>query len=354
MRCSTTRLVVALAAACVVVPAADAFSAPPTRIQRFKSSSGRTIIEYYAYSSGPCGGPTSCNFRGFITVPAGFPEAEVFLSGVRLEAGVQADRVSQIAATVNRFRYDSATGALEVGVTASLVTQSRQAFSYVATFVVILTQPGVASYSPISTGCAGVASCRITRSLPAAVPAGMTYIGLATQNWNLGAAGDIPLNAVSGHLDGIQINPPSVDVEYLCVMQDARARNRMFCEWGAKVIAFDPAEMEPHGSPIFPQYTFVGMNTPNRHAWVNHSPSPSHTPIAGFLDAFEGLSLWYGAGIQNPIWLVDSSAGNFAISVTAPDTALTEYGIFLGTAFGNQVSAAHYSFQGSRAFGFLK
>jgi hypothetical protein len=335
--------------------ATEALGAPPVRTRLFASSSGRTAIVYFTYASGPCGGALTCNFRGPIKVPPGFAQTEVFLSGVEWEAAGQADPLSQVAATVQRLSYDSTAGALEIGINASLTTQTRQSYSYILTFVVILTQAGVASFVPISTGCAGVGNCRIVRSVPGAVPAGMKYIGLATYNWHLGTqGGDILLNALSGHQDGLKIAPPNVDVEYRCVMQDARARNRMFCEWGAKVIAFDPSEMEQNGSTIFPQYTFLGLNTPNRHAWINQSASPSQAKLSGFLDAFEGLSLWYATGMQNAVWRIESSAKNHALTLSAPGIALTEYGMFLGTAFGNSVGAASYSYQESRAFGFLK
>lgn len=342
----------------VLAPEADAAS--PQLAQQFRSSSGRTAIEYFTYDSGTCGAGLPCNFRGSIKVPAGFDQVEVFLSGFKLEAAKQSDALSQVMATVTKHRYVVATGELELSISAVLNTRSGQNYSYNIGFVVILTESALAQFTQVGGGCAGVASCRIKRTIPAAVPAGMKYIGFATQNWHLGShSGPLLVNTLSAHQDGLTVQSPVVNLNYLCVMRDGRGKNRMFCEWGAKVIAFDPAEMEQNGSSIFPQYAFMSWGSNVRHLWTEQSSSPSRRPIAGFFDAFEGLTLTYQTfpytpGIQNPIWLIESSAGNFSVSGVAPDTALTEYGIFLGTKFGNYTTTRQYGHQESRAFGFLR
>lgn len=356
---ATIPYVCALAAGLWLVPSAAAAPAP-VLIQHFQSASGKTNIEYYSYDAPACGASGSCMFRGVIKVPPGFEQAEVFLSGFRVDAVQQADAVQQVSATVNKYRYDAAAGDLEVSVGAVLRTRSGQDYSLHVSFVVVLTGNDVARFTAINTGCAGVLNCTITRSLAAAVPAGMRYIGLATQNWHIGSAsGPLLLNTLSGHLDSLTVAPPAVNLDYLCVMQGGKRKNKMFCEWAAKVIAFDAAEMEPAASPIPPAYTFLAWNVATRAFWANHTTISSHTPIAGFLDAFEGLTLTYQnfpyvPGVQHPIWQIESSADNFRIDPTASDTAVTDYGIFLGTRFGNTTTAAPYAYQESRAFGFLR
>ena len=360
MSLSRTVRLIAMLLVSSLFSAAIAGAATPTLTQTFVSSSGRTAILYFTYDVAPCGGGVACSFRGDVKVHKGYEGAEVFLSGFRLEGLKQADAVSQANATVQKFRYDPLTGAMEVGVNGAIVTASGQQYAMSVTFVVVLTRGGVARFTPISTGCTGVANCNITRSLPSAVPAGMQYIGLATSNWSLGSSsGPLVLNTISGHLDALTVAPPQVDLTYQCTMQDGSAANRMWCEWGAKVVAFDPSEMAQNGSTIFPQYTFIGLNTPSRHAWTEHALNPARTPIMGFLDAFEGLTLTYQTfpnvpGTQYPIWLIESTATNFRIDPSASDTALTDYAIFLGTKFGNYTTAEKYAYQESRAFGFLR
>jgi len=355
----TVRLIAVLLASSLFC-AATASAATPTLTRKFLSSSRRTAILYFTYDASPCGGGVACGFRGVINVYKGYDVAEVFLSGFRLEALAQADAVSQVNATAQKFNYDPATGAMEVGVNSGVATASGQQYATSVTFVVLLTRNGVASFTPISSGCAGVASCSITRSLPGAVPAGMKYIGLATSNWSLGSgSGPLVLNTLSGAIDALTVSAPQVDLRYLCMMQDGSAANRMWCEWSAKVVAFDPAEMEQNGSSVFPQYTFLAWNTPSLQAWTEHATSPSHARIRGFLDAFEGLTLTYQTfpsvpGAQNPVWLIESTASNFRIDPNAADTALTDYGIFLGTKFGNALTAQNYAYQFSRAVGFLR
>ena len=352
-------VVVILGAICLMA-STEASAASPVQTQKFKSSSGKTQIEYYAYKSGQCGAGLSCDFQGSIHVARGYEQAEVFLSGFELEAATQADAVSQVTVSVSKKRYIASTGELNLSVIAVLRTRSGQNYSYRVSFVVILTAGNVAYFSPVSTGCSGVASCRIVRSFPSAIPRRMHYIGIATHNWSVGSlSGPLVLNTLSAHQDGLTVQPPSVHIEYLCAMWDKTQNKRMFCEWGAKVIAFDPAEMEQNGSSIFPQYTFASWGTNVRHYWTNHSASPSRTRIAGFLDAFEGLTLTYQTfpympNVQYPVWLIESSAGNFQVSGNAPDTALTDYGIFLGSNFGNYTTAQKFAFQESRAFGFLR
>jgi hypothetical protein len=344
----------------VLLAALDAAAATPVQTQQFLSASGRTYVAYYDYDGGPCGAGVACDFRGVIHAKPGFEQAEVFLAGFRMETGLQADAVSQVSASAQRFRYDPATGDVEVGVGSTLRTRSGQSFSYHVTFVVILTAHGVAQFTTVSSGCAGVANCHIARTLAGAVPAGMRYIGLATSIWHFGSSsGPIVLNTLSGDVDSLTVSPPSVNLDYLCVLQAQRPKGRMFCEWSAKAIAFDPAEMTPNGSPIFPQYTFLSWNTTARAQWVNQSGQPSHLPIAGFLDAFQGLTLTYqtfppSVPAQSPVWSIESSAGGFHVDPTFPDVAMTQYGIFFGTTFGNSTSAKAYAYQSSRAFGFLR
>jgi hypothetical protein len=221
-----------------------------------------------------------------------------------------------------------------------------------------LTDPSVASFSQISSGCVGTARCTISRSLATAVPAGMQNIGLATNDWDIGSdSGPLRLNALSAHIDGLTVSPPTVNLNYLCVMQDATGQNRMFCEWAAKIVAFAPSEMEQNGSFIFPQYTFLGQNIASRQAGPVQDASPSGAKISGFLDAFEGASLFYDplspnpAATDNVIWWIEAFADSFA--VTAPSAASRGYGVFLGTKFGDTLAAAPFDYQVSRAFGFL-
>jgi len=129
----------------------------------------------------------------------------------------------------------------------------------------------------------------------------------------------------------------------------------MYCEWAAKVIAFDPKEMEQMDHRYFLNTHFI-LGTNVRQFWTEHSKSPSLSPIAGFLDAFEGLTLPIRHFLirpvrQNLVWLIESSASKFNKNANAPDTALTDYGIFIGTEFGNYAKAQSTGYQESRHSG---
>jgi hypothetical protein len=340
----------------------------PYLINQFVSSSGQTVIQYYGYDAG-VGPPGTNYFRGAIGAPSGFDQAEVFLSGFMLRSEVESGRVQRVSVLVQKHRYTTATGELELSVRASLWTGTNQNQSYRVTFVVILTGATLAKFTPVSTGCRGTASCNITRSIPVAIPTGMQFIGLATRNWDIGSeSGPLRLNALSGHINNHYAGPdplkgPSVYIDYMFFLQDASAQNPMFAEWGAAVIAFDPSEMGRHGGPLPYQYTSGGTKTSKRIVWTNQHSNPSGSPIAGFLDAFEGLSLFDPSAIGPPlyppplvdkrIWLLESTAEGFAIPPFMPQVALTNYGIFLGTEFGNTSTATPFGYQASRALGFL-
>ncbi len=188
----------------------------------------------------------------------------------------------------------------------------------------------------------------------------MQYIGLGTRLWSLGSqSGPVLINTLAGYTSSLTVSPPAVTLDYGCEIHARGAKNRMYCEWTAAVIAFDPAEMQQNGSGLFPQYTFLSLGTTTHPQWANHSTSPTHAPIKGFLDGFEGLILSYQTFPYHPptnfpIWQIDSSATKFAIDPTAADTAVTNYGVFLGTRFGNSTLAQEYLYQESRAFGFLR
>jgi hypothetical protein len=187
----------------------------------------------------------------------------------------------------------------------------------------------------------------------------MQYIGLATQVWSMGSnSGAIRINTLAAHIDSLTLQPPQVSLNYWCVLQNARMNNKMFCEWTAHLIAFDPAEMEQNGSSLFPSYTFLNAGTTGHPVFVNQSPSPAHTPLKGFLDAFEGLILSYqtfpyGSPHDSAIWMLDSSATDFLVSAAAPSNADTTYGVFLGVRFSNSMTSSKYLYQESRAFGFI-
>jgi hypothetical protein len=330
-------------------------TAPPTVAQDFRSTSDQTFIQYYTYTSGTCGASTSCNFRGLIHPPVGYDQAEVFLTGFTLETQNSTDKIERISAEVQKYRYEPATGEMEVGVNGRLETKTRQPYSYQVTFVVLLTN-AAAKFTRVGNGCNGVAQCHVTATLPGAVPQGMHYIGLGTRIFDLGStSGPIAVNAFSMHIDSINVqNLPNVQIDYLCALQDAMSNGDMFCEWDASVIAFDPAEMDRNNSNLFPQYTMVGTNV-SVASQLNGQAQPfSGGSISGYFDAFEGLSLFYNQGQQNAIWLVDSSASGFQTTGSPPTAGRAQYGVFLGTNFGDKVNAQPYAFQLSRAVGLLR
>jgi hypothetical protein len=329
--------------------------AAPAVVRDFRSTSGQTFIQYYIYTSGTCGSGSNCNFRGIIRPPAGYDQVEVFLTGFTLETHASEDKVQRISAEVHKYRHDPATGELEVGVTGRLDTETRQPYSYQISFVVLLTN-AAAMFTRVGNSCSGAAQCHITASLVGAVPQPMHYIGLGTRILDLGSSsGPISINTLSGHLDFVNTqNPPDVQVDYLCEMHDASVAGRMFCEWDASVIAFDPAEMDRNDSPIWPYYTMINLNVSHAQQLNGQAKPFSGGTISGFLDALEGLTFNYDPGQQNAIWLVDTSAANFQIVGSPPTTATTQYGIFLGTTFGNRANAQPFSFQESRAIGLLR
>jgi len=327
----------------------------PTLMSEFKSTSGRTVIEYYAYDSGTCG-IGNCNFRGPIHALPGFDQVEVFLSGFRLETQSKVDAITNVQAQVQKFRYDKATGELEVGVNGQLSTGSGQPYAYHVTFVVILTDATAAKFTAVGHACGGQAQCHVTATLAGAVPTGMQYIGLGTQIFDLRTdqSGPLRINTLSAHIDSLTVTPPNVQLDYLCSLSDAAGMNAMSCEWGAAIIAFDPAEMAQNTSTIFPQYSFLGSNITGARRWTNHSQPAAGTAFTGYLDAFEGLTFFYPTGQENALWMVEAAASNFQLSGTPPTEALTDYGIFLGTTFGDTMNAQTYTYQESRAFGFLR
>lgn len=321
---------------------------PPTLVGEFKSSSGRAILQYYSYTV-----TTGGTFRGGISVPTGFDQVEVLLTGFTLTTDSHEAPIQQGAVSVQKFLYDALTGDLEIGVSVQFVTDGQGQDAEV-TFVVILTDAAAAHFTRISTGCVGTAECNITRLLAGAVPAGMRYVGLGTQIWNLGSrSGAVPLNGIAGHENAISVNPPHVWVDFIGALRDGAWQNDIFLEWQAVVVAFDPSEMTQAPSSLPNQYTFLGTNLVTRQSFSNQASSPSGAPVRGFLDALDGFILLFSQSINGPeypIWMIEASA---SAPILAPNGALTTYGAFLGTRFGDTVNTAPYFMQISRVAGFL-
>jgi hypothetical protein len=327
----------------------------PAITGEFGSTSGHTFIQYYSYASSLCGTGANCDFRGVIHAKGGFDQAEVFLTGFAVERRTSADKVQGISATVQKFRYDPVTGDMEIGVNGGF--QTGQPYSYRISFVVLLTSGAVATFTRVGNGCNGVGQCHVIVSPTGSVPAGKHYIGLGTRTLFLGTdRGPMNVNALSMHLDSISnVAPPgNVNIDYLCAFRDAGAAQKMFCEWTASIIAFDPAEMDRNDSALFPQYTVLGHATPVAQRLNGMARPFSGGTIAGYFDALEGVSLFYDAGKEHPIWLVDASAAGFQLSGSPPTSGMAEYGVFLGTTFSDRVNAQPYSFQVSRAVGLLR
>jgi hypothetical protein len=322
------------------------------------STSGHTFIQYYTYTSGTCGISANCNFRGVIHPKSGYDQAEVFLTGFSLKRQTGVDKVQTVAAEVHKFNYDSATGDMEVGVTGSI--QAGQPYSYEISFVVLQASNAVARFTHAGNGCSGVAECHIAPSLSGSIPSGMHYIGLGTRMFHLGtdSAGPINVNAISMEARNIVINssvmPGDVSVDYTCTFRDASAQKKMFCEWDASVIAFDPAEMDRNDSAIFPQYTMGARGVSVSQQLTGRANPFSGGTIAGYFDALEGLSLFYDPGQENPIWMVNASAFDFNLIGSPATSGQTSYGIFMGTTFADEVKAQPYTYQMSRAIGLLK
>jgi hypothetical protein len=305
------------------------------------------VIAYFTYRARAVGG----SFRGFVRVPRGYPIAEVFICGFTIAARQSVDKLARVSVTVEKYQYDPVAGQLELGVAANLATASGQPYWYEVTLVVVLTNPKVARFTDVNGSCGGAGQCTISRNLAGAIPPGMHYIGLGTRGWELGSnSGPVPLNALSGHIDSLTVGPTDVVVDYRGAFQNAAQSNQMFLEWAASVIAFTPAEMAQNTSPIFPQYT-TAATVSTRQAWTNNDTAPM--PIVGALNAFEGMTYLYGAGQENELWMLEASLRNVRIQPGSINNAQSDWAIFLGTTFGDRLNALQYSYQESRALGFL-
>jgi hypothetical protein len=324
----------------------------PALAGQFQSSSGRTALQYFQQTF-PAGTPSS--FRGPVQVLPGFDQVEVFLCGFTLATDTHEAPLARAAINVQKFGYDAQTGMLEAGVRTQFTTDGQGATSEV-TFVVVLTDATAGRFSPISTSCGGTAECDIIRQVGSAVPTGMQYIGTATQIWDVGlrSGPGIPLNGIAGDVDSIAVNPPAVWLQYIGVLRNGPWTNDMFCEWQGMVIAFDPAEMTPLPTSQPYHYRFTARNQSTRQVMNTQAIAPPNVASVGFLDALRGSYLFYSPAIngpETPVWMLETSA---SAPIMAPNGALTTYGVFLGSQFGNSVNAMpNYGFQISRAVGFL-
>jgi hypothetical protein len=327
-------------------------SSQPVLTAQFQSTSGRTALQYFQQTF-PAGAPSS--FRGPVQVLPGFDQVEVFLCGFTLATDAHEAPLGRAAVNIQKFGYDAQTGVLEAGVTTQFATDGQGATSE-ATFVVVLTDATAARFSRISTGCGGTGECDIVRQVGSAVPTGMQYIAIATQIWDVGVRSGpgIPLNGIAGDVVSLAVNPPAVWFQYIGALRNGAWTDDMFCEWQGMVIAFDPAEMTPVTTNLPYQYTFLGQHQATRQVMPSGAVAPAGVPSVGFLDAHQGCFLFHSQAIngpESPVWMLEASA---SAPIMGPNSALTTYGVFLGSRFGDSVNAVpDYGFQISRAVGFL-
>jgi len=312
------------------------------------------VIQYFKYQSSTCGAGPTCDFDGTIRTKPGFEQSEVFLTGFALERSSSSAPLQGISASVDKVRYDASTGDLAIRVYGTF--QSGQNFSYEISFVVLLTSNAAAKFTPLGNGCSDVALCHVVSTPASAVPVGMRFIGFATRKYFLGTNGP-PMNvlALSMSKNGISGFSPAGpgNVDYICTFRDATSSKRMFCEWSASIIAFDPSEMVAASSNPLPETMFLGQSSTTDR--LNHTyPLVGGGSTQGIFNALEGVS-WYYMGTQDqPVWRVEASASGFQISGSPANSGSAEYGLFLGTMFGDRVTTTPYSYQMWRAVGFLR
>jgi hypothetical protein len=312
------------------------------------------VIQYYRYRSSICGSGPTCNFDGTIRTRPGFEQAEVFLTGFALERTNSSAPLQGISASVDKVRYDVATGDLAVRVYGTF--QGGQSFTHEISFVVVLTSNAAAKFTPLGNGCSDAILCHVVSMHASAVPVGMRFIGFATRKYFLGTNGaPLNVNALSMSKDGISGFSPggSGNLDYVCAFRDAASAQKMFCEWSASIIAFDPAEMVAvSGSPL-PETMFLGQaHATFRTTDTYHLVGGGST--RGIFNALEGVSLFYTGTQDEPVWRVEASASGFQISGSPPDSGSTEYGLFLGTTFGDTANTTLFNYQMWRAVGFLR
>jgi hypothetical protein len=163
------------------------------------------------------------------------------------------------------------------------------------------------------------------------------------------------VNALSMHLNGISGFSPggSGYLDYVCTFRDVSFSQKMFCEWSASIIAFDPVEMVSAASPPLQQLTFLNQSSIAERVH-NGYQVPGGGLTQGLFDALGGVSLYYKGTQDHPIWIVEASASGFQIGVVPSNSGAAEYGLFLGTTFGDRVNTTAYDYQMSRAVGFLR
>jgi hypothetical protein len=278
----------------------------------------------------------------------------VFLTGFTIERSNSAAALQGMSASVDKVRYDGTTGDMAVRVYGTF--QSGQSFSYEISFVVLLTSNAAAKFTPMGNGCSDVSQCHVVLTPSAAVPVGKSYIGLATRKFFVGTNG-APMNvqSLSMHLNGISGFSPggSGYLDYLCAFRDASFSQRMFCEWSASIIAFDPVEMVSASNTPLQQNTFINQTSIAERVHGGYQAAGGGS-TQGLFDALEGVSLYYRGMQDHPIWIVEASASGFQISGLPPNSGAAEYGFFLGTTFGDRVNTTAYDYQMSRAVGFLR
>lgn len=301
---------------------------PPKRIAAFTSTSQRTTLQYFRYRS-PRDGPSS--FLGDIAVNPGYEVAQAVLAGFRFQTASGPADVAAININVDPRGYDPATGRLEVSVSSAFSTNDPGPAVSDVTFVVILTRDQAASFTPIDPPSQGPTRPPIAVRVhgPASVPAGQHYIGTGVHEWQLGVDDrTVPLHVVSGHPTAVSVVGQDVDITYEGAIADAGPTNRMWMEWRASVIAFDPAEMAPGPNPTTaaPTSSFSGLW--QRTRWQQVWAAPPGGRIVGVLDAFQGVSLELPGGQQGPVRAIEAAVAEVQIAQGGTGVAV-DYGLHL-------------------------
>lgn len=300
---------------------------PPRPTAQFVSSSGRTAVQYFRYRSGIDGPPS---FRDTISVDPGYAVAHVFLTGFTARSAAGPGLVAGIAIDVHGYSYHQATGALEVGVGCTLATTTPGPSEYEVTFVVVLTDPTLATVTPFSSSGRGRVPLADRHAAVGAVPPGQELVGIAVQEWQVRTSPDpvvVPLHRLSGHATSVAAHAPDVDVVYEAAIADAATTNGMSAEWRAFVVAFDPVEIAPGGNPASANPTFFFSGQTEARRWREWWSSRGRPSITGVLDMFQGAAFEVPPGEEYPVGVIEVSARNYSRSVLRPSEVASTYGL---------------------------
>jgi hypothetical protein len=316
---------------------------PPYTIRYYGTrTSGNLTYSVGTFASGVC--HMYCGYQLSTILPSGYEQAQIFLTGWRVENLGGTTTLQRIRLSTTAVHYDSASGKFDWEASADLRSNVGfgDEYRFTVYFSILLAKSAGARMTVFSDGCSAPTGgrCQQSTQIPNAIPAGWEPNAVAVRMFEMevvsATVSGIPLNRLALNINQWNESGTTVDVPLECEMFDGTPTEPMKCKIEGVSIAMAPGETF--------HTRFGSGHTLTQFLASPTQSSPPSLPVDGALGGLDRFLLSYGSGQEAKTW---SLAADYMDTVICPnniDFCYDRIG-FLGDTFRSQTNTHKFDME---------